>query len=271
MLNRIRESLVAPQELIKYYKDGLFKALLYVLFFAVIASLPVMIQVMTFEGVSNQLRRDVMSEIEPLQDDCEIIDARLMCENEVNHTFFTIDRYRFSLSSHAIENINYESNYIHFILHEDKIVIYGRSFMGPVKIEESILSLNPLFHDFDLNTLESHPELFEYVIFETVNEALINTRAVWGTMLVLSAIFGNLVLFLVFILINAFFIRARLPVIPYKPLFTLVSYAGTTLYLVFALYGFWNFDFLILLLLLFAAFRQMNRLTTTLQKRIYRQ
>jgi len=82
-------------------------------------------------------------------------------------------------------------------------------------------------------------------------------------------------LFNVFVLLNAFLTRLRIPQVPFKQMYVMMSYAATMLFVVMIFHELfsvvYNISFFIFIIALFLAFRQMNRLSMELFRRIYRQ
>ena len=272
MLNRIRESFIDPKELIKYRKDSIFKALGYMLFFALFMAAPMVIAVLTYQGVSNSARKDFMENSIPLETDCEIDAARLNCETPTQHTFYTMRNISFSINTETVQAPEDYDNYMfHIILHDNLLILYTRSFLGPMTVDVPISQLNSAIHNLDLNDLTNDPSLFEYAVFLAVDDLIISQRPIWGSVYAISSIISGIMMFLIFILLNTFLTRARLPMVPFKDMFVLMTYAGTALYIVLIFNSLWNFDFIIFIILLLVAFRQMNKLSMEIQKRVYRQ
>ncbi len=271
MLNRIRDSFTNPGALIAYRKDSAFKAIGYMLFFAIFMSVSMFIMVLNFDGVSASARRNIMNNLTPLTTNCEISNAELNCDEETQHTFYTMGTVTFSINTTPSQNTeDYPLNTIHFIIQQDELLMYGRSLFGPMSMAIPIEDLDPAIHNFDLNTLETNPSEFEYTVFLAVDDLIQQYKASWGTVYVLSSIVSGLILFLVFILLNTFLTRVRVPMIPFKQLFVLMTYAGTALYVVLIFNSLWNFNFIILIILLLIAFRQMNRMSLEIQARVNR-
>lgn len=271
MLERIRQSFVNPGALIQYRNDSLIKALGYMLFFALFTGTSMLLMVLSFEGVSANARRDIMNELKPLEANCEIVDARLSCDESTQHTFYEMANVTFSINTESSHTpSDYQANTMHFIIHESSLLIYGRTLLGPVTYDIPLSDLDSAIHNFDLNTLETNPALFEYTVFQAVDDFINQYKLSWGSLFVSSSIFSGLLLFFIFILLNTLLTRSRLPMVPFKQMFVMMTYAGTALYVVLIFNNLWNFSFFILIIFLLVAFRQMNRLTLEIQNRLYR-
>jgi hypothetical protein len=275
MLERIRLALVNPTGLLKYYKDGLFKALLYIGFFAMLMATPLLITTLTFDGISAQTKATIEDNVEFPDTSCQTVNAALECDDAVRHTFYETDGMIFHLDSNtAIELEAYDGFVYHFVLHDESVhlvimntIVESRrldDFEAPIQT----LNLTPM--------TDTEEDTFYEAVFAASDEIILDTKPLWGSMVVITNIIFNIILFLVFILINTFLSKSRLPGIPFKTVFVLMAYAATALYIVLifnefltAMFG--TVSFLILIIFLFVAFRQMNRMTMALYKRINRQ
>ncbi len=272
MLNRIRESLVNPGALIQYRNDSLFKALGYMLFFALFMSVSMVIMILAFTGVSGTTKQSIMNDMVPLETNCKLEDAQLICDEPTQHTFYQMGNLTFSINTESSQApSDYPTNTLHFIIHDQSLILYGRTLLGASSFEIPLSELNRSVHNLDFAMLTTNPSQFEVLVFRAVDDLIIEYRAVWGSLYVISSLLSGLFLFSVFITLNTFLTRARLPMIPLKQMFVMMTYAGTALYIVLIFNSLWNFSFFVLIILLLVAFRQMNRLTLEIQNRVYRQ
>ncbi len=275
MLERIRLALVNPTGLLKYYKDGVFKALLYIGFFAILMATPLLISTLTFDGVSAQTKATIEDDVTFPDASCEIDNATIECDTESTFTMYEAEGMVFHIDSNTtLEPDSYDGFVYHFVVHDTSVhliimntVIESREledFQAPVQN----LNLSP--------SSEAEEDTFYHAIFAAADEIILDTKPLWGSMVVITNIIFNIILFLVFILINTLLSKSRLPGIPFKTVFVLMAYAATALYIVLifnefltAIFG--TVSFLILIIFLFVAFRQMNRMTMALYKRINKQ
>lgn len=275
MLERIRLALVNPTGLLKYYKDGVFKALLYMGFFAMLMATPLLITTVTFDGVSAQTKATIEETIEFPNDACQTTNARVECDSDIKHTMYETETMLFHLDSHDTLTLDeYDGFVYHVVLHDDSIHLV---VMNTIVETRQLESFEAPIQNLDMSpTTDAEEDTFYEAVFAASDEIILDTKPLWGTMVVLTNIIFNIILFLVFILINTFLSKSRLPGIPFKTVFVLMAYAATALYIVLifnefltAIFG--TVSFLILIIFLFVAFRQMNRMTMALYKRINKQ
>ncbi|MFW5841996.1 MAG: DUF1189 family protein [Bacillota bacterium] len=275
MLERIRLALVNPTGLLKFYKDGVFKAFLFIGFFAMLMATPLLITTLTFDGISAQTEATIEDNVAFPDTSCQTINAALECDSDVRHAFYETDGMIFHLDSNTtLELEEYDGFVYHFVLHDESVhlvimntIVESRAledFEAPVQS----LNLTP--------TTDSEEETFYEAIFAATDEIIMDTKPLWGSLVVITNIMFNIILFLVFILINTLLSKSRLPGIPFKTVFVLMTYAATALYIVLIFNEFLTaivgeVSFLILIIFLFVAFRQMNRMTMALYKRVNKQ
>jgi|GEM_PF-550313 len=263
MLEKIRLSIVQPEGLIKYRKDKFYKVLLYTLFFALFMATASVVSTVTFDGLSPSVKQSMREDFNVSGVPCEIVDAEVMCEGSVTHTYYQSGVYAIHLN--ANETVNYEGNTYHFILEDDKLSVV---FMDVVVQDKLISEMHPAMHNLDL-TLDTltETELMD-AFFLGIDYEMTETKALWGSVLALGRILSAMLLFHFFILVNTFLIRLRLRMIPFKELYVMFAYASTLLYVVLIFDSIIALNFFLFLLLLFVAFRQTSRLALNLQNRI---
>lgn len=275
MLERIRLALVKPTGLLKYYKDGVFKALLYIGFFAMLMATPLLITTLTFDGISGQTKADIEEAVEFPNTACQTVNASLDCDTDITHTVYESEGMIFHLDSNTSLDLNdYDGFVYHFVLHDESVHLI---IMNTIVETRDLVDFEAPVQNLNLTpTTDAQEDAFYEAVFAAADEVILDTKPLWGSMAVITNIIFNIILFLVFILINTLLSKSRLPGIPFKTVFVLMAYAATALYIVLifnefltAIFG--TVSFIILIIFLFVAFRQMNRMTMALYKRINKQ
>jgi hypothetical protein len=93
-------------------------------------------------------------------------------------------------------------------------------------------------------------------------------RPIWGPVVVIGRILGSLLIFNLFVIINVFILRLRLPMVPFRQMFAMFTYASTALFIVLIFDAMVPLNFFLFIVLLFVAFRQTSRLALEMQKRL---
>ena len=88
MFQRVKESIIAPERLIKYRNDRLYKVFLYMLFFAVLMTTSIIIILLTFDGVSATDKREIRQNYMPPESACVMEDATLDCADNAAYTVY---------------------------------------------------------------------------------------------------------------------------------------------------------------------------------------
>ena len=267
MLEKVRYSFIFPQGLIAYRKDALWKVFAYVFVFAIFMGTAPLINAITFTGIPRSTENLIMENSVPLDNGaCEIVDAKLVCDEVTTHQFLDAGRFTFSIDTRAsITEDDYSGFAQHAILREDRLIIV---FMGNVVLSRPIEALDEAVHNLDMRGDATESRAFFDAVFTALNTEIRQARALWGSLLVVGNILSGLILFNVFIILNTILTRMRLPQISFRDMYVMMAYAGTLLYIILIFESLLNFNFLLFLLLLFIAFRQMSRLAFELQKQL---
>ncbi len=274
MLNKIRTAIVQPAALISYRNDGYLKAFLYIFMFASIMALVPFLLIMSFDGIPNTVRNEVREAYVQPESRCEIIDAELDCEVSderidvltVNGGVFTIDTFS-SLDVDAYGGMIY-----HIVLHDENIYLM---FLGTILREKPIEALDEAVHNIRFDYAAEDADAFYRAWFRAADQEIIEMRTVWAVSVGIFSAISNFLLFNIFVLLNTVLTRVRLKPIPFKQMYVMMTYAATLLYIVLIFHELLSvaieISFIFFIIILFVAFRQMNRLSMELQRRIYRQ
>ncbi len=271
MFERVRTAIAAPQHLILFRKDRLIWVFLYMLFFAALFATHEIVTVSTYDGISWQTQETIRENGVSPDADCRIEDAVLQCDEETREVLFEHTTLTFSIDSHdSIDTEAYGEYSPHFVLHGDTLYVYLDTFAGIFSHEKPIAELDEAVHNIDLNyDEETELEFFE-AVYAAVDAEILAYRGLWGTGLILFRLVSGLLLFNVFVLLNAFLIQRRLRKVPFKQMFVMMSYASTLLFVVLVFDAIYSFHFILFILLLFVAFRQTSRLALEIQRQIQR-
>ncbi len=281
MFDKIRTAIVSPQGLILYRKDRLIKALFYVFLFALLmAAVP---------ALDANLRSDLTPDERALvrdnyvrpDENCAILNATLVCEGEAaRHTVLrgiagrqTMTGLDVTLDSHQVfDPSGYERFRVHLVVHDETayMVVMG-NVLSETPLADYEMSLTELNFTYD----EAQPRAFYDAFLVLLDQSIYPARGFFTWVNLLASAIGNFLLFNVFVLLNAFLTRLRIPQVPFKQMYVMMSYAATMLFVVMIFHELfsvvYNISFFIFIIALFLAFRQMNRLSMELFRRIYRQ
>ncbi len=274
MLNKVRTALVYPAGLIKYRNDGYFKAFLYIFFFAMIMALVPFLMVMQFDGIPQAARNEIREAYTPPDTRCEIIDATLDCDaSDTRFDVLAVDGGVFTIDTHdTFDASHYGGMIYHVVIHESNTYLL---FLGTVLTEKPISELHEDVHNIRFDYDEVNAGDFYRAWFTAADQEIIALRTPWAISVGIFTAFSNFILFNIFVLLNTFLTRMRLKPVPFKQMYVMMTYAATLLYIVLIFHELLSIvveiSFFIFIIILFVAFRQMNRLAMELQRRIYRQ
>ena len=266
MLNRVRSSLIEPGQLIAYRKDSLIKVWAYLLFFAVLMSTSTLISVLNFTGIDQRLQNQIKDNTIPLNENCAMVEASLVCETPIEHTFITLDNFRVIINAQETLTLDQYAGFrYYFVFHQETVYLV---FMGNIVESKPIASLYEGFHNIDLNFTNEQRNSFYDTLFAMINQEVLALRTVWGPLVMLTSILSALLLFNVFVIINSLISRARVKEVSFRHMYVMMSYAATALYIVLIFESMLQFNLFIFIVLLFVAFRQMTKLTLEIYARL---
>lgn len=270
MFRRVKESIIAPERLIKYRNDRLYKVFLYMLFFAALMTTSIIIALLTFDGVSPTDKRAIREAYTPPESACVIEDATLECDTGEAHTVYETGGMRFVVDGReSFNSSDYSGFTYHFVLHEETAYVF---VMGMPVETRAISDLDPAVHSLDFNPdTDAEEDAFFESVFTVVDEQVDRTKPLWGTALIITEILSALLLFNMFVLLNAFLIQRRLRKVPFKQMYKMMTYASTLLFIVLIFDAMWELNLFLFLILLFIAFRQTSKLSFEIQRRLYKQ
>lgn len=248
--------------ILKYSKDKLFFVVLYIALFAVLSGTRTMIEIVQYDGISYAYQDEIKLDLEDFEQNCQILNSSVTCDSDGVFPMFAAYPFDVAVASGNVEDFELESNYM-IIAHEDQLSMYVAGIdILQIPIEE----LPEELQSIDLSDLES-PETREQ-LYTGISKTLVQTKAIWGTSVMLSDFFVNMVMYLGFVLISTFFLRRRYRIIPFRDAFTLSTYSSTSVFVVLIFYGLLNLPFFLVLILIFFAFRQNTIMTYEIERRL---
>ncbi len=272
MLEKIRKSIIAPQQLVAYRNDRVFPVLLYMLFFALISATGTIIQVATFDGLPLAYRQEIRENYQSPPAACAIESERLVCDEEISHTVFAEGFFAFTIDAANTADEAYAvTKPFHFVVHDDTLRVDVTNFFGTVSHEMPLSELagdpESLSFTFDPDDRDEEDAFFGH-LFSVIDAEIDAQRLLWGTPFILLRILGSLAIFFGFVIMNAFLMTLFIPKVRFRQMFVMMAYASTLLYVVIVFHGMLDFSMILLFVLLFLAFRQTSRLVMEIQRLI---
>jgi len=267
MINRLRDGLVYPAQLLNYTKDRILFVLLYIALFALLSSSRTIIEIIQYDGVSYTFRTSLSEDLAEVDADCQITNYTLACSDEVESVYI-FDAFPMSIYLDNNETLNtndYNSSY-NVIVHDDELIfVFSGIQLTSMKLE----MLSTQFKNLDFNDIGTdQEELFASQILGGIDEYLISSKSIWGTMLVIADFLSNFIMFIGFVLISSFFLRRRYRIIPFRDSFTLSTYASSSVFVVLAFYSLLNLPFFLVFILIFLSFRQNTLMMYEIDRRL---
>ncbi|MGM0435565.1 MAG: DUF1189 family protein [Bacillota bacterium] len=268
MLDRVKTAIVSPGSLIKYRNDRLYKVFLYMIFFGVLMTTSTIIMLLSFNGIDGQTKRAIEENYKAPESACVIEDSTLSCDESSQHVAYEGQGAQFVIdSTESLNTGDYGGFSYTFVLHEDSV---HAIVMGVSVQEMAISSLHPDLHNLNLNPNAEEEDAFFQAIYNTVDETIEETKPLWGTTMIITNFLSALLLFNMFVLINTFFIQRRLQKVPFRQMYTMMTYASTLLFVVLVFDSMWQLNLFVFIILLLVAFRQTSKLTFEIQRRLYK-
>ena len=266
MYQRFRDSIVTPANIVEFRNDKLIWVFLYILFFALLLSTRMIIDTITYDGLSQSEQNAVIDELPVLDEDCGFSAYEYICDTTETTLLYSDMVLSYYLDSHdELQYDNYESQY--------NIVIQGSSihmiFNNRLVLEERLDTYAPnALLDLDFSLQSDDPDLFEDKVVSVIDDFIVSYKPIWGPMLVLVDFITGLILFFAFILLSAMMMRLRFKEVPYRQMFVMNAYSATAFYLILIFNSLFELNFLLIILLIFIAFRQNNQLSFEILRRL---
>lgn len=268
MFNRFRDGIVNPKLLLQYRKDAMWKVILYIAFFAVLFSSASIVDVIQYDGLTEVYKEYVKQEAVVVTEDCSIVNAKLICDSEYKIELFEDNIVSFYMDSHSeLDFDRYKDSGYVVIMHDDSIYF---SLNGIKGYEYLISDLDSSIHNVDFNDQTNDPAVFYNAIFNATDELLVEYKAFWGSIIIIVETLISFAVYMMFILLSAYFLRKRFKVVPFKQLFAMSAYSSTGLFVILIFDSIFELNIFLIILLVILAFRQNNALSTEIAGRLKR-
>ena len=266
MFKRVRDSLVYPKEILEYRKDHILFVLFYLFFFAFLLSTGSVIDVMKYDGLAPAYKNSIEENITVVTEDCEIANASLVCDGEYYINLYEEQAFTVYLFSEDISMFSeYPSQNYSIVISEDHIYFY---LIGVDSLSIPISDLPDSFHNIDFADQTTDPSGFYSSLFNGLDDLLIDSKNVWGPMMIASEIIISIIFYLVFVLISSWFLKIRYKVIPFKETFVMTTYSSTSLFIILTFYSMLELDLIIIIILLIISFRQNGVMSKEIDRRL---
>lgn len=266
MFNRFRDGLVNPRAIIEFRKDAMWKVVLYIVFFAILFSSATIIDVIKYDGLTEVYKENVRQSMTDVTEDCAIVNSELICDSEYKIELYEDLVITFFLDSHA--NLDFErysdSGYA-IIIHDDSLYV---SVNGLNVYSYLIEDLDSSIHNLDFSDQASNPKVFYNSIFTAVDELAIQYKTLWGSIIILIEVLISFVVYIMFIMLSAYFLRKRFPIVPFKQLFAMTTYSSTGLFVILIFDSIFQLNIFLIIILIIFAFRQNNALSLEIDRRL---
>ena len=211
------------------------------------------IEVVTFKGITPTYRETLIHDFHVVDESCIIDNANVECDVQENTLVYEDLMLSYYIDSRSLV---FHKDSIHFVLNNTAIY------------EMKISELPSKFHNIDFELQTTDPNVFYNDLFDAIDLLFMSTRNIWAPMIIIIDIFSSLLMFLVFILISAWMLKLRFKPVRFKEVFIMTSYSSTALYIILILNSLYNMSFFIIIILVIAAFRQNNQLSTEIYRRL---
>ncbi len=266
MFNRVRDSLVYPKEILKYRKDKALFVVFYIVFFAILLSTRTIIDVAKYDGLSNSYKALVEENMTVVTKDCEIQNAKLVCDGDYLIKLYEEPVFVVYLDSHnTIDFDRYQSDKYTLIIHDDTVYFY---FFGMNTMTFPINELPTELQNIDFNDQVNNASLFYNNLFSGLDSLILSYKDIWGAMMIAIEILISIAFYMIFILISSWFLKMRYKVIPFKETFALTTYSSTSLFIILTFYSMLDLDVIIVIILLVISFRQSGIMNKEIERRL---
>lgn len=266
MFNRFRDGLVYPKLLIQYRKDAMWKVVLYIAFFAILFSSASIVDVVKYDGISESAKESIKQDMVIVSEDCAIVNSKLICDSEYKIQVYEQALISFYLDSHVeLDYSRYEESGYAIIIHDEYIYF---SYKGIEAYSYLISDLDSKAHNIDFSDQTNNPNLFYNSVFDSLDELLVGYKLAWGSIVIFFEVLISFVVYMMFILLSAFFLRKRFEVVPFKQLFAMTTYSSTALFVILIFDSILQLNIILIVLLVIVAFRQNSALSNEIAKRL---
>ena len=266
MFKRVRDSLVYPAQILNYRKDHILFVLLYLIFFAILLSTRSAIDVIKYDGLANTYKAHIEEEMTIVNQDCEILDAELICGGQYLIKLYEEPMFTVYLDSNeTLDFTEYPNDRYTLIIHDDQIYFY---VFGINSLTFPLTELPESLQNIDFDEQVNNPTVFYEDLFDGIDDLLLSYKNYWGPMMIIVEIVISTIFYLVFVLVSAWFLKMRYKVIPFRETFTLTTYSSTSLYIILTFYSMLELSLFIVIILLVLSFRQNGIMSKEIDRRL---
>lgn len=264
MYERLRDSLIYPEQILNYRKDSIFRILFVLLLYAAIMSLYIIVDTTTFDELNiptmDYLEEQFVTEDIP----CEFNDSVLICDEDTNQLLFNyLDAIGVYVhSGDVVDYSSFDEGSVSMIFHDDELILI--SFGSPITMK--ITDLIPAIDDIDFRVIESDQDGFNESLIKIIEDTMVQTKSTWAPIVITMYILLNFLLALLIALITGFFFKTRYKVIPFKETFRFGVYMSSSTYLILGLMNMIGLELFLFVLIIFINSRQMGRVVNAINQ-----
>ncbi len=259
----MRDSIVTPRNVVAYRHDSIWRIFLYLLLFVLLLSTRTVIETVNFDGISSTIKRSYIEDIETIDDTCIITSESVTCDNQKNNLLLSdimMDYYVEGRDDLVMQDYD---NLYNFVFKGDTLyMIVSGTIIEEFDLDEIIVK------DLDFSLQATDSETLYDNLFDNVDHIINGYKNFWAPMLIAIEVLSNMLFFLFFILISAWFLKMRFKVIPFKQLFKMTVYSSTLLYVILIINSLYNLSLFVVILFLIIAVRQNSQLSLELMRRL---
>lgn len=265
MLNRFVDGLVYPKTVLKYAKDNAFLAIFYLLIFVVLTGTGSMIDIIKYDGIPYGYKEEIKQNMETLDIDCAITNYTLSCASDVQEELLAFNPIVIYIDSDSeLDSANYDNGY-NIVLNNDRVSVL---FLGTQISYFELNTISSHLETMDFTDIQNNPELFFDDFFGAIDDYLVSTKILWGTMTILIEVFINGIMLFGLVLMSSYFLRRRFKIIPFKDSFNVTVYASTAIFIVIVFFNLIEINLFIVVIMIILAFRQNNQMIAEIERRL---
>jgi len=265
MYRRFRDSLIYPRQILNFRNDRLWLVFLYIVLFAVLLSTKTIIDIVNYDGLTVASKEVIAQEFQELNPDCQIVDSEYTCADAETTLFYEDILITYYFESHSELQIDTYSTGYNIVVFQDSMYLIFRS---TIVYEELLANLPTDFHNLEFALQTTDEDQFNERIFAVVDEFMMSYKPMWAPIMAIIDFFTGFFLFMVFIMISAWMLRVRFRQIPFRQVFAMTAYSSTGLYVILIFNRLFSLNFLVVVFLIFFAFRQNNQLSLEIVERL---
>jgi hypothetical protein len=224
------------------------------------------VEVIKYDGLTEVYKEDIRQSMTEVTEDCAIVNAELICDSEYKIELYEDQIVTFYLDSHSeLDFDRYEDSGYAIVIHKDSLFV---SVNGLEAYKYLISDLDSSIHNLDFSDQADNPNVFYDAIFNAVDDLTIQYKGVWGSLIIVFEVMISFAVYMMFIMLGAYFLRKRFTVVPFKQLFAMTTYSSTGLFVILIFDSIFELNFILILILIILAFRQNNALSAEIERRL---